>query len=267
MEYVIVSITSISIMVIFSLFVIKNVVKRIDKNVKKYFLEKLQDYDYIIEEKKDELEKINNEVEILKEEKTTIKELEEYKKNKSKIEKQIKQVENQKTVKKEEIEYKIPTPKYREEEFFKTYKKLKKQFNVDNEKILKDFIKKLDNKKEDEENKELIKIRENFNEENIYQCSTLKPEEQYKILEEILDKKQRKLINLEKYDKEQFSIINLIEKINKRIKETDPTIYVYVANGEKDYNYLDKRIKTEKYKNMSEGIIIKYHNKMYDYSI
>ena len=267
MEYLIVSITSIFIMVFFSLFVIRNIVKRIDKNVKKYFLEKLQDYDYIIEEKKEELDNIKNEIQILKEERTTIKELEEYKKNKSKIEKQIKQVENQRITKKEEIEYKIPTPKYREEEFFKTYKKLKKQFNIDNEKILKDFIKNHNNNLRDEENKEYKKIRECFNEENIYQCSTLKPEEQYRILEEILDKKQKELIGLKKYQKEKFSIINLIETIDQKIKETDSTIYVYVANGEKNYDYLDKRIKTEKYKNMSEGIIIKYHNKMYDYSI
>ena len=36
---------------------------------------------------------------------------------------------------------------------------------------------------------------------------------------------------------------------------------------EKKYNEIDSNIVTKEYSNMSEGIIIKYRNKIYDYSI
>ena len=51
------------------------------------------------------------------------------------------------------------------------------------------------------------------------------------------------------------------------MKKTDPTIYVYVGQEDLNYNYLGKNVKTRFYKNMSEGVIIHFKGKMYDYSI
>ena len=44
-------------------FALRSTVKRIDYNTKKYFVDKLQDYDYLIEEKQQILDKLNEEIE------------------------------------------------------------------------------------------------------------------------------------------------------------------------------------------------------------
>ena len=264
MEYLLSTLIAIIIMVCFALFVIKNIIKKMNENTKKYFMDKLQDYDYIIDEKKKEIEELTGKINNLKEEIEISKEIEEYKKHKA----EIKPVEIQKhKEEKQEIIYDIPTPQYRQEQFFTTYKKLKKQFDVDSKKILQEFIQEHTNAKEDEEYKKLQKIKKYFDEETIYQCLTLTPEEQYEIVEKTVNNQEEKIIGLKDYDKKSFSILKMIEKIDEKIKETDPTIYVYVGSEETNYDNLGSQIKTKFYPNMSEGIIIKYHNKMYDYSI
>ena len=39
-----------------------------------------------------------------------------------------------------EVQYELKTPKFREEDFFKNYKELKRIFTVNNENLIKDFI-------------------------------------------------------------------------------------------------------------------------------
>ena len=67
---------------------------------------------------------------------------------------------------------------------------------------------------------------------------------------------------------------NGIENINvtvnylkEQIKLFDPKVYVYVSKSDKSYDYIGNNVKTMYYTNMSEGVIIKYKNKIYDYSI
>ena len=48
----------------------------------------------------------------------------------------------------EEVVYDIPTPQYKEENFFDTYKKLKSNFKQNNEEIIRDFISKHNETKE-----------------------------------------------------------------------------------------------------------------------
>ena len=64
-----------------------------------------------------------------------------------------------------------------------------------------------------------------------------------------------------------FTIKDLIKFIEKRIEALDPTIYIYTNGLEKRYDLIDSNIVMKQYNNMSEGIIIKYRNKIYDYSI
>ena len=61
--------------------------------------------------------------------------------------------------------------------------------------------------------------------------------------------------------------MELFKKIDKMILEIDPTINVYVSKYDKNYDYIDPYVKTKHYSNMSEGIIIEYKGKRYDFSI
>ena len=268
-EYIFIVIFAIAVMLFFATFVIRNVIKRIDDNAKRYFMDKLQDYDYLIDEKKQILEELSKRINILEENEEIKKEIEDFRKNKVQIEKTIQEAKKIKedTVENEEIVYDVPMPQYRQEEFFHTYKQLKKQFNVNSKEILEQFITEHKDDKESEDYKKLQEIRKDFSEETVYKILTFKPEEQYDLVKKALNSKEQKIVELQKYKPKNFSILKFLEKLDIKLKELDPTIYVYVANEEINYNYLSDKIKTLTYKNMSEGIIIEYHNKMYDYSI
>ena len=64
-----------------------------------------------------------------------------------------------------------------------------------------------------------------------------------------------------------FNVEKLVEYIDKRMEQIDPTICIYTNVLDKKYDEIDSNIVMKEYKNMSEGIIIKYRNKIYDYSI
>ena len=266
-DYVLAAIFAIMIMLFFAVFVIKNVIKRINENSRKYFLDKLQEYDYLIDEKKEEIANLKKQINTLQDEAEIKKEVEEYKKHKDEIKKTLVKIENKNKEEKEEIIYDIPTPKYRQEEFFSSYKKLKKQFNVNSRQTLEEFLKEHKETSEDKEYIDLKKLREQFSEETVYEMLTLTPEEQFDVIEKVINSLKSNFIKLDTIDKKNFSIVKFLERIDLKIREADPTIYVYVSNDGINYDFLDKRIKTILYKNMSEGIIIEYRNKMYDYSI
>ena len=66
---------------------------------------------------------------------------------------------------------------------------------------------------------------------------------------------------------EDFNIETLIKYIDEKREKIDPTIYIYTNSLDSKYETIDKNIVVRQYSNMSEGIIIKYRNKIYDYSI
>ena len=84
-----------------------------------------------------------------------------------------------------------------------------------------------------------------------------------------MSKKIEKIIEFDEKFKEpqKFVVTKLIDELDEKIKLFNPNIYVYVGQEDVNYDDLDERIKTKFYKNMSEGIIIYYKGKIYDYSI
>lgn len=260
---IIVSIILMALMLLFVFILFKNIVKKIDDNAKKYFLNKMQDYDYILEKKQGDLSELNEKIEVLKQRNINL--LYSTEANKHQLEKVYEEDEE----KKPQVKQNLSTPEYRDSiQFFNNYKELKKMFSVDNEKIITDFIKKHKNIEEEKEYKKLQKLREKFDNESIYGCITLKTEDQIKVLSDILTASQKKLVGFDILkEKKNFNINDLINYIDNRMKEIEPTIYIYVNGVNINYNSIDKNIVTKQYANMAEGIIIQYRNKMYDYSI
>lgn len=270
------------IMLVFSMFIFKNMIKRINHKVKLYFIEKLQEYNYLIEEKEEELEKLRNSInDYTKNEKNiSMPDSKNAKKEEtytevmfsSEIEKKLKEMRKFKKELKErrQMVYDIPTPEYREESFFDTYKDLKKNFKIDNEKTISEFIEKHKTTVKDENKyKALVKFRKQFTPEVIYELLTLGSLEQYQIIEEVISIKEKEAIDFDKNfkNKDKFTILKLLKILETKIKENDPTVYVYVADEKLNYDNLGKNVKTRYYKHMSEGVIIHYKGKMYDYSI
>ena len=69
---IVAAIILIVIMLVFVFILFKNIMKSINENAKKYFVNKLHDYDYILEEKQKKLEEVRTEINSLKEHKNII---------------------------------------------------------------------------------------------------------------------------------------------------------------------------------------------------
>ena len=267
------------IMISFSFYIYKNIIKRINNKVKTYFIEKLQEYNYLIDEKEEELEKLRKviieetKLQKLKQQHEQIEEKEVYTETifSSEIEKKLKEMKLfKKTMReKEQIVYDIPTPQLRENSFFNNYKKLKKKFKIDNEKTIKEFIEGHKSTEEDLKKFEiLVNFRKQFTDETIYKLLTLSQEDQYKIVSEVIQPEENKILQIEKnFKSKRLNTLKLLKNVEEKMKKNDPMIYVYVGNESLNYDNLGKNVKTRYYKNMSEGIIIHYKGKMYDYSI
>lgn len=270
---VIAAVILIVIMLAFIFILFKNIIKRMDENAKKYFVNKMQGYDYILEEKQARLEKIKNEINeletshknILKDDDEEILEEKENKRNKRKEYASDKPVTSNLE---RQVKYNLNVPNYRETQFFNNYKEVRKAFTINNEKIIKDFIAQNKNLKEEKEYRALKRLRKKFDEETVYGCLTLNTQNQRDILKETLTATEKKLVNLKKLlENPRFNIETILKYIDDRMEKIDPTIYIYTNVLDKKYEELDKNIVNKQYNNMSEGIIIKYRNKIYDYSI
>ena len=264
-KLIIVAVILVIIMVVFVFILFKNLIKRIEDNSKTYFINKMQDYDYILEEKQTILQDLNREIQNLVSQDSVLV----HKEIDDDFEKKVKQ-KSEKTIEKEapNIKYNLKMPEYRETGFFNNYKKIKEIFSLNKEQILKEFVEEHKNDRENKEFKELKKIRNKFNSEAIYECLTITLDEQKQVLKEVLTEKEQKFIKLDNLmEDNNFNIEHFIEMIDDRMAEIEPTIYVYVNGESNDYSYIDDNIITQEYANMSEGIIIKYRNKIYDYSI
>ena len=274
---IIAAVVLIVIMLVFIFILFKNIIKRMDENAKKYFVNKMQDYDYILEEKQAKLEEIKTEIDEMQAANRNILknddeyELEEYAQKGRKEKKNEDTIENDEPIRKvakEEIKYNLNVPNYRETQFFNNYKEVRKVFTVNNEKIIKEFIAEHKNLKEEKEYKSLEKLRKKFDEETIYGCLTLSSQDQIAILKDALTATEKKLVNFDELTKKnKFNVEDLIKYIDDRMEQIDPTICIYTNVLDKKYEEIDSNIITKEYCNMSEGIIIKYRNKIYDYSI
>lgn len=274
-KLIVAAVILIVIMLVFIFILFKNIIKRMDENAKKYFVNKMKDYDYILEEKQAKLEEITTEISKIQENHRNILDKDddyyEYEMTTEK-EKKTKEIFTDEEVipkkPREEIKYNLNVPEYRETQFFNNYKEVRKIFTVNNEKIIKEFIEEHKNLKEEREYKSLNKLRKKFDEDAIYGCLTLSSQDQIEILNESLTEAEKKLIKFkEMIEKKNFTIKDLIKYIDDRTEEIEPTIYIYTNIVDNRYNLIDSNIVTKQYSNMSEGIIIKYRNKIYDYSI
>lgn len=256
-DIVIASIIIIALMVFFVFIMFRNIIKRINYNAKKYFINKLDDYDYIVEEKEKQIAELTKQIELLEKIKD---ELEVYanKKNPTKKREKVNKIASN-----------IKVPKFREENFFYNYKELKKKFDFDKEKLIKEFIKEYQNKDDEKSYKVLNNFKNKFNKEAIYQLMTLSGEEQKEILKNILTDKEKELIDINNIsdNEKNFNIAILLKKVDEMLIQVDPIINIYVSKYDKDYDYIDPYIRTKKYERMSEGIIIEYQGKSYDFSI
>lgn len=219
--------------------------------MKDNFIDKLTEFDFLIDNKEKKLEDLNNNI---LEKENTINELEKSAENNS----------YQNTTDSEDV----VLPKYADFEdgnLLSGYKVIKENFNFDVKKIINDFIK--NNIKDNDTNFELYKkIKSYFLYDVIYRIATYSPEEQSIIVSELLQEDERECIK-DLLDTKRFNINKFIDKLDNLIMKTDPEIKILVGDKNSNYDYIDTNIKTIYDENITEGFKIIYQGIVYDYSI
>ena len=226
-------------------FLLKKEIKDINDNSKLYFTRKAEEYTEHI--------KREDNVKII----TSVKEENEKKENN--------ESENLKT----SVVYLDKQANYEINDLLKMMKQIDYKFNVDNEKIIKMFIRdvvKIDEEQIDKYNS-LKEMKEYIDKKGVLQILTSNEED----LEESIVQ-DLTLINEDVFNEYysiggDFQVDDFCNYLDYEIGKCDPTIYVYVGDETKNYDKLNEHIKTIYSKDIYKGIKIIYLNQLYDFSL
>ncbi len=229
-------------------------VRRVNVLVRKNFIDKLQEYDVLIEDKEKKIEDLNTDIENKR-------------KDKEELDRKITRLqEQQEEFKKEEVDVMMPRgADYQDEKMFEKYKKIKAGFNFSYENKIREFLD-TENIEESEDYYVYLGIKENLPHKVVYKISTYNSDEQKIIINELLKDDIKKYVQ-HLIEVKKFSIAKFVNELNTLIMHTDPKIYIYVSDRNMNFNHLHESIETIYDEKLNEGFRIKYKGKVYDYSI
>ena len=235
---------------VFVMFMIlKSTVNKINAQTKSYFVDKLQEYDYLIDEKETKLNQIDK--------KLKDKELKNNEGNVASL------PQNN-----YEFDYNIinllKETKYQDKNIFELNRKLETEFNIDYNKLISIFLSIPVNI----ENYEFcMDLRNKFSPDKIYELKLLPNDLLEEKLKSYLDSKEYQIYEIYKSLNNKASIEGFIDYITELLDLNNPYITIYVGNKQDNYDNLSKYIKTKYAKDIYKGIRIIYKNKIYDYSL
>ena len=233
-------ITILFIMSVIIFLLIKKTVKDINHNSKEYYLLKLQDYDNLISDNKEK--QIDTKVE----EKVVNRDLIPVKESSEKV-----LLES--------------NPEYQIDDFLKLAKDVDKEFNIDVNEIIRDFMnRKIINTSIDYYNN-LLLVKKHINSIGLYNL-TVDLDGLKNLLIEV-NQIDSQIVNKYKSSSYEKNIMGFYNFLKNEINYNDPTIYIEVGDKNISFNNVSENIKTIYNPNIYKGIIIKYKNNMYDYSL
>ena len=247
METFIISFVVIILLVLAMSLILKNTVKTIDDKSKSYFVDKLKQYDYLIDEKEKKLSELEEELEKRKNG------LEE---NKTREGKPTYDFDNS-------IIDLLTETNYLDKNIFELNKKIEQKFIINYEDLIKDF---LSNIKGDNRYDFCVKLRNKFTPDEIYNIELMLPEERNAYLKKTLSEEEYKVYEIY-LASNKFNMEDFIDYLNRLIELNDPTVVILVPNDKVNYDYIDKNIKTKVSDGIYKGIKILYRNKVYDFSL
>ncbi len=255
MSDIIIVIIAIIILLLILSFLLYYVTKRINVLSRNIFLNKIEEFDYLIGDKEQKVDELN----------ATIS-----KKENEVLELENKLVEYDIVPEEKKSSSGVVLPKYIDfdsNNILINYKKIKDNFCFNTKEMLELFLERSKSVSNDNGCYEvLLKVRNYFTFDILYKLSTYQKDEQYIIVSELLSENEKKL--LQKYlIKDKFDIKKFINVLDELIVKTNPEIKVYVGRKNENYNLMDSRINTIYDKNITEGFKIMYKGIVYDYSI
>lgn len=223
-------------------FSLKKLIESLNKDSQKYYFKTMQALDKKIEEKNKETneEKINNEFYEEDKKKVEVKEG---------IDKSLLDIYN--------------NADYENGNALKIANKVDAIFKIDEDKIISDFVK---NNTVDENYKYYQSIYDRFSPNLIYKLKMLNKDNQINEISKMLNEDEYKVF----YDylkHQKFKLNRFLLDFELNIEKTNPVIEVITGDKNKNYNHINPYVKTSYSDDIYKGIIIKYQDRIYDYSI
>lgn len=247
MVYTIISFVVILLLVVAMSLILKNTVKEVDKKSKSYFVDKLKEYDYLIDEKEKRLSELESELE----------------KRKNGLK------DNDVLGGKPSYDFDtsiidlLTETSYLDKNILAINKKIEEKFIINYEDLIKDF---LANIKDENKYDFCIKLREKFNPDEIYNIEIMLPEEREEYFNKFLTKEEHLVYEIFT-SSNSFNMEDFVDYLNRLIELNDPTVTVLVPSKNINFDHIDGKIKTRVSDNIYKGIKILYRNKVYDFSL
>ena len=220
-------------------------VNKVNEQTKTYFVEKLQVYDNLIEEKENKLNEIEENI------KNKKSELEKLSDTNSK---------NNYTFDNNIID--IMTDADYKDNSLKLQKKIDEDFDFDYERIILNFI---SDNIDDRDYNTCLNIKNKFNSNLIYKIKN-EIDLEDAILSE-LNNDEKDIFKRFKKINDRYDIDDFLNYIDELIASTSPYVEVQVANKKQNYDHLSKYINTVVNDSIYKGIKIIYKNKVYNFSL
>lgn len=228
--------------------ILKRTVRIVNDQTKSYFVNKLQNYDNLIEEKENRLNEIDDAI-----------------KNK-----ELGLKENTKEEKNRDYIFDVGVidilnnTEYQNKNIFELNKKIDNTFVINYENLINDFLSFTDDDKDYEFCKNM---RDKFDSDTIYYLKTIQKEELESEYKKILNKKEYKVYESFKVITTDNNIENFIDYLDELVELNSPYIIIQVGNINENYDHISKYIKTFYNDKIYRGIKIIYRNKIYDFSL
>lgn len=229
--------------------ILKKTVKKINTQTRLYFVDKSQEYDYLIKQKVDKLNQLDKEI-----------------KEKEANKKETVISNNKQSY---DFDYSIinllNNTEYQNRNIFELNKEIDNKFSIDYISLIKKFV--TLTKSADNQYSFCNNIKKKFTSDMVYKLKIMSDLELNDYLKKTLSGDEYKIYKLFTETNTNPNIDNFINYLNELIDLNNPLIVVYVGDKNENYDYLSDNIKTIYSTDIYKGIKIKYQNKIYDYSL
>lgn len=229
--------------------ILKKTVGIVNSQTKSYFVNKLQGYDDLIQDKENRLEEINN---LIKDKEKGI--------NEADINKAR---ENNYAFDNNVIDLMNAT-KYHDQNILELNRKIDENFVVNYEELIKDFLTLCSDKSDYDF---CVNLRGKFDSDTIYMLKSTLVDNYESEIKKLLDNKEYKVYEAFKLVTSDNSIDNFIDYLDQLVDLNSPKIRILVGNKSENYDHLSKYIETIYNDKIYRGIKIIYKSKVYDFSL
>lgn len=164
----------------------------------------------------------------------------------------------------------IPVARYIDNSFFEDYKMTKKLLDIDKEEIIRGILENFPYTGDIERYRTAEQIIEELNTEALYDLISLMRSSQIRCLKESFSEPEWNLFREYFYalpEEGAFDMMEFLNWLKQIIRKESPYLTAYVGEKDEDYSYISPYVICGFDKNVCEGIRIIYQNKLYDYSI